>query len=257
MAFRWRTFDGPLIVVLGSSLPSSTKKKRCQSWNPSPGGGEGGTLIFSAYVGSDPASTVHPKKYQEFQAPQKNILNFSNPQKISQSGTLTLKKTLKCLEMTLKLAQFCDDPPKNIRKIFIPQKNILFSENPKKYWNSEFWTPKKSPSLRLSENIRVPPNPQPLGPPLTKKFWIHSCKGAKLFFVALDKPRGFIFLCVMVNHIIYGPRRKKACLRGFANNKSSVWSAPLLFDYWKHGLNTFFFLQQSSSPRQGCMLSLI
>ena len=34
---------------------------------------QGGTLIFSAYVGSDPASSVHPKKYQEFQAPQKNI----------------------------------------------------------------------------------------------------------------------------------------------------------------------------------------
>ena len=37
------------------------------------GGGGRGTLIFSAYVGSDPASTVHPKKYQEFQAPEKNI----------------------------------------------------------------------------------------------------------------------------------------------------------------------------------------
>ena len=36
----------------------------------------GGYSIFSAYVGSDPASTVHPKKYQEFQAPQKNILKF-------------------------------------------------------------------------------------------------------------------------------------------------------------------------------------
>ena len=35
--------------------------------------GGGGTLIFSAYVGSDPASTVHPKKYLEFQVPQKNI----------------------------------------------------------------------------------------------------------------------------------------------------------------------------------------
>ena len=30
--------------------------------------GEPGTLIFSSCVGSDPASTVHPKKYQEFQA---------------------------------------------------------------------------------------------------------------------------------------------------------------------------------------------
>ena len=27
MAFRWRADDGPLIGVLGSSLPSSTKKK--------------------------------------------------------------------------------------------------------------------------------------------------------------------------------------------------------------------------------------
>ena len=33
------------------------------------GAGGGGTLIFSAYVGSDPASTVHPN--QEFQALQK------------------------------------------------------------------------------------------------------------------------------------------------------------------------------------------
>ena len=30
-----------------------------------------GALIFSSYVG--PASSVHPQKYQEFQAPQKNI----------------------------------------------------------------------------------------------------------------------------------------------------------------------------------------
>ena len=37
------------------------------------GGGGGGTFIFSAYVDSGPACTVHKKKYQEFQAPQKNI----------------------------------------------------------------------------------------------------------------------------------------------------------------------------------------
>ena len=39
-----------------------------------PGGG-GGTLIFSAYVGSDPASTIHSKK---------NIINFKHPKKISE-----------------------------------------------------------------------------------------------------------------------------------------------------------------------------
>ena len=33
----------------------------------------GGTLIFSAYVGSDPASALHP---------QKNIRNFKHPKKI-------------------------------------------------------------------------------------------------------------------------------------------------------------------------------
>ena len=32
---------------------------------------KGGTLIFLAYLGSGPASTIHPKKYQEFQALQK------------------------------------------------------------------------------------------------------------------------------------------------------------------------------------------
>ena len=31
----------------------------------------GDTLNFSTYVGSGPASTLHPKKYQEFQAPIK------------------------------------------------------------------------------------------------------------------------------------------------------------------------------------------
>ena len=43
MAFHWRAHDGPLIVVLGSFLPSSTKKKenknknkkRSLSWTPS------------------------------------------------------------------------------------------------------------------------------------------------------------------------------------------------------------------------------
>ena len=33
MAFHWRADDGPLIVVFGSSLPSSPNKKN-QSWTP-------------------------------------------------------------------------------------------------------------------------------------------------------------------------------------------------------------------------------
>ena len=42
-----------------------------------PGGG-GGTLIFSWYVGLDPASTVYPHKYQAY---PKQYFKFSNPQK--------------------------------------------------------------------------------------------------------------------------------------------------------------------------------
>ena len=36
-----------------------------------PGGGGGGVSIFSACVGLRPASTFHPQKYQEYQAPKK------------------------------------------------------------------------------------------------------------------------------------------------------------------------------------------
>ena len=42
-----------------------------QSWGG--GGWYSHTLIFSSYVGSGPASTVHPKKYQEFQTPPKKL----------------------------------------------------------------------------------------------------------------------------------------------------------------------------------------
>ena len=58
--------------------------------------------------------------------------------------------------MTLKLAQFCYDQ-KNIHKIFIPPKNVHFSENPPKILKFRILNPKNGPSLRMRENIRVPP----------------------------------------------------------------------------------------------------
>ena len=48
------------------------------------------TLNFSSYLGSGPASTVHPKKYQEFQAPPKNIEILAS-QNIPPFCTLTLR----------------------------------------------------------------------------------------------------------------------------------------------------------------------
>ena len=61
------------------------------------GGWGGGYSHFSSHVGSGPASTVHPKKYQEFQAPQINIWNFSNPKNILYFVPWPSEKTLKCI----------------------------------------------------------------------------------------------------------------------------------------------------------------
>ena len=66
-----------LIITLSTSLcimdNLNLNESICMGGSSIPGGGGGGTLIFSSYVGSRPASTVHPKKYQEFQASPKNI----------------------------------------------------------------------------------------------------------------------------------------------------------------------------------------
>ena len=51
---------------------------------------QGGTLNFSSYVGSGPASTLHPQKYQEFQAP-KNKIEILPPKK-SHFCIMTLRK---------------------------------------------------------------------------------------------------------------------------------------------------------------------
>ena len=40
------------------------------------GGGGGGTQIFTVYVGSDPASTVHPKKISGVSSTPKKYLKF-------------------------------------------------------------------------------------------------------------------------------------------------------------------------------------
>ena len=64
--------------------------------------GGGGTLIFSSYVGSSPASTVHPKNIRNFNHPQKIFEIFSNPQKYPPFCNLILKKTPKYIEIIPK-----------------------------------------------------------------------------------------------------------------------------------------------------------
>ena len=64
--------------------------------------------------------------------------------------------------MTLKLAQFCDDPPpkkKISTKSSYPQKIFIILKTPKNIEIQNFEPKKNSPSLRMCENIRVPPPP--------------------------------------------------------------------------------------------------
>ena len=66
------------------------------------------TFIFSKYIGLYPASTLFPQNIRNIGHTQK-YLKFSNPKLIFQYCTLTLRKALKCIEMT----------PQKVQKIFV------------------------------------------------------------------------------------------------------------------------------------------
>ena len=77
-----------------------------------------GTLLFSPYVGSGPASTVHPK------------INIRNFKKYRRFRTLSLRKDPKMLRNDPCIAQFCDNPRKYPQNLHT-QKNIHFLKTPK------------------------------------------------------------------------------------------------------------------------------
>ena len=121
--------------------------------------------MFSSYVGSGPASTIHPpprpppqkKKISGISRTPINIWNFSNPQKIPLY--LDLKKRPKnAYKWPLNIVQYCDDP-KNYPQNLHVQKNIHFSENPKNIEIQSFEPKENDPSLRMYENISPPPPP--------------------------------------------------------------------------------------------------
>ena len=116
----------------------------------------GGVLWFFPWSQHLP---VTPKNIRNIKRPKKIFEILATPQKYPNSVPLTLKKDPKMQRNEpIKLAQFCDDPHKNLhtpKKLFFwkPQKIMKFRIlNP----------PKNSPSLRMRENIRVPP-PAPPG----------------------------------------------------------------------------------------------
>ena len=52
--------------------------------------------------------------------------------------------------------------PKDIHKIFIPQKFFIFLKNPQRYWNSKFWIPKWCEPTYEWKYYSTPPPPSTL-----------------------------------------------------------------------------------------------
>ena len=63
--------------------------------------------------------------------------------------------------MTLKLAQFCDDPQKNIHKIFIPPKIFIFLKPQKNNIEIQNFEPPKI--ARAYVCVKISEYPPPLG----------------------------------------------------------------------------------------------
>ena len=62
----------------------------CRMWSPGVGGGGTCTLIFSSYVGLDPASTVYPINISGISGIPPKIFEISATPKIFPFCTLTL-----------------------------------------------------------------------------------------------------------------------------------------------------------------------
>ena len=92
--------------------------------------------------------------------------------------------------MTLKLAQFCDDQKKYPQNLHTPKK-YSFSETSINIEIQNFEQKKNSPSLRMCENIRVPPGlgisaPPPNTPQFSELF-VWSWEGAQKCFILGDQ----------------------------------------------------------------------
>ena len=102
----------------------------------------GGDSYFFCTRRLRPPFTVHPPKKSRISSTPKNIWNFSNPKKISQFCTLTLKKDPKLHRNDPQTSPILWWPPKISTKSSYP-KNIHFSENPKKVLKFRILNPKK------------------------------------------------------------------------------------------------------------------
>ena len=108
---------------------------------------QGGTLIFSSYVGSGPASTVHQKNIRNFKCP-KQIFEILATQKNTPIMYVDLKKR------ALNIVQFCDDPQKISTKSSYPKNIFIFLKTPKIIEIQKFEPQKMAPAyvcMKISE----------------------------------------------------------------------------------------------------------
>ena len=106
-----------------------------------------------------------------YRSPQKNIRNFKYPKKIfeilaTQKNIPILyldfkKKTLNCIEMTLKLAQSCEDPKKISTKSSYPQKIFIFLKIQKNIEIQNFKPQKMGRAYVCVKISEYPPPPPP------------------------------------------------------------------------------------------------
>ena len=130
--------------------------------NAAQGGGGRGYSNFFRIRRLGPGIYRSPQKISGISSTPKKYLKFEQSKKISQFCTLTLKKPLNYIEMTLKLAQFRGDPPKISTKSSYPPKIFIFSENPKNIEIRNF-EPKKMDRAYVCMEISEYPPPPPGG----------------------------------------------------------------------------------------------
>ena len=125
--------------------------------------GGGGYSNFFRIRRLEPGIYRSPQKISGISSTPKKYLKFEQSKKISQFCTLTLKKPLNYIEMTLKLAQFRGDPPKISTKSSYPPKIFIFSENPKNIEIRNFEPKKMDRAYVCMEISEYPPPPPPPG----------------------------------------------------------------------------------------------
>ena len=132
---------------------------KTSQFQPGVRGAQGGYSNFFRIRRLGPSIYRSPPKISGISNTPKNIWNFSNPKKYPNSVPWPWKKTLNCIEMTLKLAQFCDDPKKISTKSWYPKKIFIFLKTQKNIEIQNFEPKKWTEPTYVWKYQSTPPPP--------------------------------------------------------------------------------------------------